>query len=198
MVKKILLTAALALLASTAWAEHAYIDFDGDGNMIVSGPFNAKIPQPGGATKAGPAHDHEKFLTENLAISVAGYYGTDQFVTVRVETTDAPAGTLTNDNLPTMAIAGQDFRARRGCIDISQDDIDAADDPLITFMDEAGVQMVPALHAVQLFVNNGDGTAEGVVLYMRNAPDGCDGIDAEFKAEFDRAFDAFVGSITAN
>lgn len=196
--KKTLLTAALTLLASTAWAEHEYVDFDDDGSLVISGPFDARIPAPEGATRAGPVHTHEKFLTENLAVSIAGYYGDDQFVTVQVETTDAAAGTLTSENLPVVEIAGQDFRARRDCVDISEEDIEAGDDPLITFMDDAGVQLVPALHAVQLFVTNEAGTAEGIILYMRNVPEGCEAVTADFKAEFDQAFDAFVGSITGN
>lgn len=176
-----LLMAALTLLATTVWAEHAYLDFDGDGNLVMSGPFNAKIPRPADAAKAGPVHTHEKFLTENLAVSAAGYYGKDQLVTVRIETTDASAGTLTNENLPIMAIAGQDFRARRVCVDISKEDVEAGDDPLITFMNDSGVKLVPAVHAVQLFVTNDDGTAEGIILYMRNVPDGCDSVTADFK-----------------
>ena len=44
------------MVASYAFAEHAYIDFDADENMVLTGPFDAIIPKPEGARTGGPEH----------------------------------------------------------------------------------------------------------------------------------------------
>ena len=100
--KKITLaTAALAFfLANTAFAEHAYINFDDDGNMVLTGPFDVVIPRPEGARLGQPENSSPSFLDEKLKVSKAGFFADDQFVMVQIETTNAPAGTLTNKNLP--------------------------------------------------------------------------------------------------
>jgi hypothetical protein len=188
---------ALTLLTFTAFAGDQYISVDKDGNMIVSGPFNAIIPKPAGAWTAGPMHSTPSFLDEQLKVSMAGYFAEAQFVTVQVETTDAGVGTLTNKNYPVRQIAGQEFRARDACIDISQEELDADADPTFEFIEDQGVKIVPAMQAVQLVVVNEDGTAQGTILFMRNVPGGCESMSPEFKAEFDAAFERFVGSIRA-
>ncbi|MCJ7556246.1 MAG: hypothetical protein MUP90_04950 [Gammaproteobacteria bacterium] len=197
--RRILITTAtlLAFFASAAFAADTYVNVDNDGNIVVSGPFNAVIPKPPGARSAGPVHASPSFLDEQLQISTAGYFADNQFVTVQVETTNAATGTLTNKNLPVVKIAGQEFRARDACIDISQEELDADDDQILEFVEDQNVQIVPAMQAVQLVVVNDDGTAEGTILFMRNVPGGCAAMTPEFKAEFDAAFERFITSIHA-
>jgi hypothetical protein len=182
-------------IVTVAFAEHAYIEYDADENMVISGPFNAIIPKPEGARIGGPEHSTGTFMGEDLKISKAGYFGDDQFVVVQVETTNAPAGTLTNKNLLAYEIAGEVFRARKLCVDISQEELNADDDPLFEFIELQMVQIVPAVQSLQLFVTAEDGTAEGVILYVRNVPGGCDALTPEFEAEFNAAFERFIESI---
>ena len=102
---KIITLAAAALtffLANTASAGQAYIHYDDDGNMVLSGPFNIVIPKPDGARQGPVEHSSPSFLDEKLQVSKAGYFADDQFVMVQVETTNAAAGTLTDKNLPYM------------------------------------------------------------------------------------------------
>ncbi len=196
--KRIITTTLMGLVlcvGSSAIAGDGSIDFDDDGNMVISGPFNAIIPKPEGARLGGPEHSTPSFLDEELKISKAGYFADDQFVVVKVEQTNAGAGTVTNVNLPVMELAGEEFRARTGCIDISQEDLDADDDPLFEFTETQSVQIVPAVNAVQLFVVNDEGTAEGIILYMRNVPGGCSTMTDEFEAEFTADFERFIESI---
>ena len=94
-------------------------------------------------------------------------------------------------------IAGQEFRARDSCIDISQEELDTDDDQLLEFIEDQNVQIVPAMQAVQLVVVNEDGTAEGTILFMRNVPGGCEAMTPEFKAKFDADFERFIASIRA-
>ncbi len=182
-------------VAAAAFAGHAYINFDAEENMVLSGPFDVIIPKPKGARIGGPEHSTPSFLAEDLKVSKAGYFADDQFVMVQIETTNAPAGTLTNKNLPVYELAGQDFRARTACIDISQEELDADDDPLFEFIELQMVQIVPAVQAVQLFVTTDDGTGEGIILYMRNVPGGCDALTPKFESEFNGAFERFIESI---
>ncbi|MGB5629025.1 MAG: hypothetical protein WBM57_06645 [Woeseiaceae bacterium] len=188
--------AAVALLFSvSAAAEHQYIEFAKAGHMVIAGPFNAIIPVPENARIGEPEHTTENFLAETLKVSKAGYFADDQFVMVQVETTNAPAGTLTNENLPAYKIGDREFRARTLCIDISQEELDADDAPLFEYIESYNVQIVPAVQAVQLSVTSEDGTAEGNIIYMRNVPGGCDAMTPEFEAEFDAAFGRFIESI---
>ena len=168
------IAALLCMLAFAASADHGYIKFDGDGNMVVSGPFNAVIPRPGGARYDGPVNSSPSFLDEKLKVSIAGYFADDQLVLVQIETTNAAAGTLSNQNLPTYDVAGQEFKARTACVDISQEELDQDSDDLFEFLEKQNVQIVPAVNAVQLFVTTEDGTGEGKILYLRNVPGGCD------------------------
>lgn len=192
------MTAAAALscfLASAALADHSYIDFDADGNMVISGPFDVTIPKPAGARLGGPEHTTPSFMSEDLKVSRAGFFGDHQFVMVDVETTNASAGTLTNNNLPVYELAGQEFRARTVCLDISQAELDADDDPIFEFIEGQSVQIVPAVNVLQLFVSNDDGTAEAKILFMRNLPGSCDAMTADFEAEFKAAFERFVEAV---
>ena len=196
--KKITMTAFAVLIwlvVPTAFADHAYIGYDADENMVISGPFDAVIPKPPNARIGAPEHSTERFLEEHLKISKAGYFADDQFVMVQVETTNAPVGTLTNKNLPVYKIGDREFRARDLCLGISQEELDADNDPLFEYVESYNVQIVPAVQAVQLVVTTDDGTGEGTIVYMRNVPGGCDALPPEFKAEFDAAFGRFVESI---
>ena len=185
----------MSLVAPEAIADQGYIRFDDNGNMVVSGPFNVIIPKPEGAGIGGPEHSTPSFLDEKLKVSRAGYFADDQFVMVQVETTNATPGTLSNKNLPVYEIAGEEFRARTACLDISQEELDRDDDPLFEFIESENVQIVPAVQGVQLFFVSEDGTGEGIILYLRNVPGGCDSVSPEFKAEFDGAFERFIESI---
>ena len=196
--KNITMMAADVLICSVASAEsadHSYIEFDAEENILISGPFDAIIPKPEGARIGGPENSSPSFLDEDLKVSRAGYFADDQFVMVQVETTNAAPGTLTNKNLPVYELAGEDFRARTACLDISQEELDTDDDPLFEFIEDQNVQIVPAVQGVQLFIVTEDGTGEGVILYLRNVPGGCDSVSPEFKAEFDAAFERFITSI---
>jgi hypothetical protein len=197
--KRILATTATTLtcVASMALAEDSYIEIDNDGNIGVSGPFDVIIPRPEGARTGGPVHSSPSFLDEQLKVSTAGYFADDQFVTVQVETTNAGVGTLTNKHFPVVEIAGEEFRVREKCIDISQEELDADDDPVFEFIEDQNVQIVPAMQAVQLIVINDTGTAQGTILYMRNVPGGCEAMSPEFKADFDAAFERFIKSVRA-
>jgi len=197
-VKKTTLTiAAVFLLFSlpAAAVDHEYIAFDSNGNMVIAGPFNAIIPIPEGARIGKPEHSRESFLAEELKISKAGYFADDRFVMVQVETTNAAAGTLTNENLDIYKIGDRDFRARTLCIDISQEELDSDDNPLLEYVEDYNVQIVPAVQAVQLFVTDDDGTAEGTILFMRNVPGGCVEMTPEFEEEFSSAFGRFIESV---
>lgn len=198
--KRIITTTLAGLVlcaASSVFAGEGFIDFDDGGNMVISGPFNAIIPKPEGARLGGPEHSTSSFLDEKLEISKAGFFADDQFVVVQIEQTDASTGTLTNSNLPVMELAGEEFRARTACVDISQEELDLDDDPLFEFTETQNVQIVPAVNALQLFVTNDQGTAEGIILYMRNVPGGCSAMTDEFEADFKAAFERFVESIRA-
>lgn len=189
-------TAILMCFTSAAInAQHAYINFDAEKNMVVSGPFDVIIPRPGDARVGGPEHSNENFLDEKLNISKAGYFADDQFVMVQIETTNAPAGTLSNENLPVHELAGQEFRARTLCVDISQEELDADDNALFEFIEGQNVQIVPGVQAIQLFATAEDGTGEGIILYMRNVPGGCSAMTPEFEAEFKSDFEGFIASI---
>ena len=185
----------ICLIVPAAFADHAYINFDENGNMVISGPFDAIIPKPEGARIAGPEHSSPSFLNEDLKVSKAGYFADDQFVMVQIETTNAAPGTLTNKNLPIYELAGEEFRARTDCLDISQEELNADDDPLFEFIESENVQIVPAVQAIQLIVATDDGTGEGIILFMRNVPGGCGALSPDSKAELHAAFERFVESI---
>ena len=183
------------LVASAAFADHSYINFDDDGNMVISGPFDAIIPKPAGARVGGPEHSTPSFLDEELKVSKAGYFADDQFVMVQIETTNAAPGKLTNMNLPVYELAGEEFRARTACLDISQEELNRDDDPLFEFIESENVQIVPAVQTLQLSVVTDDGTGEGFILFMRNVPGGCGTVTPKFEAKFKGDFERFIKSM---
>ena len=185
-------------ISLTGMAGHSFIEFDDAENMVLSGPFEVTIPKPAAAVGAlGPEHSTPSFLDEDLKVSRAAFYASDQFIVVQVEQTNAGPGRLTNKNLPAMELAGEEFRAREACLDISQEELDANDDSLFEFIEEMNVQIVPAVQAMQLFSVSDDGTAEGIVLFLRNVPGGCDSMSDEFHAKFKSDFEKFIESVRA-
>ena len=188
---------AACCIAPLAFADHAYVSMDDEENMVLSGPFNAVIPKPEGARAGAPEHSSLSFLDEELKISKAGYFADDRFVMIQIETTNGAPGTMTAENLPVYEIAGEEFRARTVCLDISQEELDSDSDPLFEFIEGQNVQIVPAVHAVQLMVTTDDGKGQGTILYMRNVPGGCEAVTEEFEKEFHGAFERFVESIRA-
>jgi hypothetical protein len=196
-VNKIVTLAATMLFVFSASAEtvdHAYLEFDSRDRLIVSGPFNVRIPKPKGARAAGPVHSNPRFLREQLRLSKAGYFVDDRFVVVEVETTDAGAGTLSYAHLPTIELAGQAFHTRTACVAISQAELDAGDDPLLEFVEAQGFDLQPAVYARQLLITTDDGSGEGIILYARRVND-CGDVTVEFEQEFDGQFERFIKSI---
>jgi len=196
-IKKTGIAALLSLLAMVSYAQDSYIAFDDAGNMKLSGPFNLTIPKPGNARQGGPHNGSPDLFNEKLKVSKAGYFGADQFVVVQVETTNAGPGTMSNEFLPVMKLAGQDFRARKGCVDISQEQLDGDDDPIFEFIEGFNVQIVPAVMAMQLLAVNESGTALGTVLFIRNVPGGCETMTPEFEKKFTSDFERFIESVRA-
>lgn len=195
--KLIGITLLLSIAATASHAQDSYIAFDDDGNMQLSGPFELTIPKPGNATPGGPKDSSPSLLNERLRVSVAGYFAADQFIVVQIETTSAGAGTLSNEHLPVMELAGEEFRARKGCADISQEELNADDDPLFEFVESFDVQIVPAVMAMQLVAVDSSGSALGTVLFLRNVAGGCESMTSEFEAKFTRDFERFIESIRA-
>jgi hypothetical protein len=96
-----------------------------------------------------------------------------------------------------MELAGEEFRARTGCIDISQEALDADDDPLFEFTETQNVQIVPAVNALQLFFVDDSGASEGIILFMRNVPGGCSSMSDEFESRFKNDVERFLDTIRA-
>ena len=59
------------------------------------------------------------------------------------------------------------------------------------------VQLVHAVQGMQLFFVSDDGTAEGIILFLRNVPDGCDSMSEDFHAKFKGDFERFIESVRA-
>ncbi len=197
------ITAAAAILicitGTTAGAaepiKHAFININENGNMVLSGPFNIIVPMPEGARIGGPEHSITRIPGEYLKTSRAGYFADDQFVVVQVETTNDAKGTLTNEHLPLVELAGREFRVRDLCVDISQEELDADDESIYEFIEDQNVQIVPAVNVMQLFATNDAGTAVGIIMYVRNVPGGCESLTPDFETEFKAAFERFIQSI---
>jgi hypothetical protein len=185
----------LSLVAAASQAQESYIAFDDAGNMKLSGPFSLTIPRPGEAKPGGPEDTSPNLFNEKLSVSKAGYFGADQFVMVQVETTNAGAGTMSNEFLPVMQLDGRDFRGRKACIDISQEELNADDDPLFEFVERYNVQIVPAVLAMQLMAVGESGSALGTILFMRNVAGGCDSLTPEFEQKFTADFERFIESV---
>lgn len=196
MKKRVMLASAI-LLTSTVLAGdsgHEYLAFDDQDQLVVSGPFEVSIPTPEGARKAEPVHSQSRFMREQLRTSKAGFFVDDRFVVIEIETTDAPPGTLTYPRLPIIEMAGHEFHTRAGCLEFTQEDLDTDDDPLIEFIERQGFDLMPAVHARQLFVTTDDGTGEGIILFARRIED-CSALSQEFEEDFDNQFERFIASI---
>lgn len=188
--------AVLGLTAQVACADHQYLTLDIDGSLLVTGPFNLVIPMPPPATPAKTQHTHSSFGMENLKTSRGGYYDEDRILIIEVETTDAPAGTITYEGMAMVEMAGLELPSRSGCVEITQEQIDAGDEPLLVFAKKNGWDPTPAVYARQIFLVNDDGTGEGITLFAKRV-NSCAKADEAFIAEFDSQFERFVTSVRA-
>jgi hypothetical protein len=177
--------------SATLAEDGEYMTLDDQGRLLVSGPFEVIIPGPPGFAVAGPVHKTEKFLAETLQVAKAGFFGDKQFVVVEVETTDAPAGTLSYADMPTVDLAGQEFRSRTLCIELTADDMEAGDEPLLTFIADQGFVVEPALYIRQLLFNTADGTGEAGILFAERVED-CETVSDEYRADFDQRTERFI------
>ncbi|UCG71773.1 MAG: hypothetical protein JSV45_10950 [Chromatiales bacterium] len=197
MTTRLSITAAvLALMATAAFADHQYLTLDIDGSLLVTGPFNLVIPMPPPATPAKTEHTHDTFGMENLKTSRGGYYDEDRILIIEVETTDAAPGTINYEGMAMVEMAGLELPSRSGCVEISQEQIDAGDEPLLVFAQKNGWDPTPAVYARQIFLVNDDGTGEGVTLFAKRV-NGCAEADEAFIVEFDSQFERFVKSVRA-
>ena len=195
--KNYLIPTAVILFCSGAAAaskDHEYLHFEGSDRLIISGPFDVVIPKPDGWRTADPVHSSPRLMMEQLQLSKAGFFSDEWLIVIEIETTDAAPGTLSNENLPTIAIAGSEFRARSRCVEISQQDIDAGDVPMLEFIQNQNFDPTPAVFARQLFVTTDDGTGEGIILFARRIGS-CENVTDAFSEEFDREFEKFVVSV---
>lgn len=197
MTTRLSITAAvLALMANAAFADHQYLTLDIDGSLLVTGPFNLVIPMPPPATPARTEHTHDTFGMENLQTSRGGYYDEDRILIIEVETTDAAPGTISYEGMAMVEMAGLELPSRSGCVEISQEQIDAGDEPLLVFAQKNGWDPTPAVYARQIFLVNDEGTGEGVTLFAKRV-NSCAEADEAFIAEFDSQFERFVTSVRA-
>jgi len=183
--------ASLVLPGLAGSGEAGYLVFDPNGDLVASGPFQFTVAKPAGHEAVGPATEQERFLGENLTTSIAGYLAADRFFLVQIETTDAPAGTISYDALPTLTMAGIEFSVREGCLDFP--DPGANQNPVVQFLVAKGYPLAPAQYVRQVLKVTGEGTAEGMVLFARHV-ESCTGEDVgeAFMKEFDEEFQAFV------
>lgn len=188
--------ALLGLSHQLALADHQYLTLDIDGSLLVTGPFNLVIPMPPPATPAKTEHTHSSFGMENLRTSRGGYYDADRILIIEVETTDAPPGTLSYEGMPVVDMAGLELPSRSGCVEITQEQIDAGDEPLLVFADRNGFDPTPAVYARQLFLLNANGTGEGITLFAKRV-NSCAEVDEAFMTGFDSQFARFVKSVRA-
>ena len=189
--KNQLVSAAAALgffAAQLAIADHAYLTLNNDGSLTASGPFNLEFPQPPNAETIVPRNSHTMFGPENLKTSRAGFFDDSRVMILEVETTDAQPGTIDYSGMPTVEMAGVRFPTRTGCLEISQEQLDAGDEPLLV--------LKPAVYGRQIFLVNEDGTAEGIALYAKRVEE-CSDVDNQFMTEFDSQFGRFVKSVRA-
>ena len=191
-----IIAAVLGLTAQVACADHQYLTLDIDGSLLVTGPFNLVIPMPPPATPARTEHTHDTFGMENLRTSRGGYYDEDRILIIEIETTDAAPGTISYEGMPIVEMAGLELPSRSGCVEITQEQINAGDEPLLVFAQENGFNPTPAVYARQLFLVNDEGTGEGVTLFAKRV-NSCEEADEAFIAEFNSQFERFVTSVRA-
>ena len=176
--------------APLVMAEHQYLRIDGE-NLLMSGPFELVIPRPPGANFANIQNSHTRFGMEKLATSRGGFFVEDRIMIIEVETTDAPAGTISYEGMPTVEFAGLELPSRSACLPVSQELIDSDEEPLIEYLEQIGFDPRPALYGRQLLLANKDGTGEGNALYAKRVAS-CTDIPEERIAEFDAQFETFV------
>lgn len=191
-----ILAAVVGLTAQLALADHQYLTLDIDGSLLVTGPFDLVIPMPPPATPAKTQHTHSSFGMENLRTSRGGYYDADRILIIEVETTDAAPGTISYEGMPVVEMAGLQLPSRSGCVEITQEQINAGDEPLLVFAQKNGFNPTPAVYARQLFLVNEDGTGEGITLFAKRV-NSCDEADEAFIATFDAQFERFLKSVRA-
>jgi hypothetical protein len=192
-----LFAAALSLALFTALpaaADHQYLALTEDGDLLASGPFDLRIPTPEGARIAKPRHTRTTFGMERIRTSRAAFVKDDRILIIEVETTDAPAGTISYEGMPLVKMAGLELPSRSDCLEISQAQLDVGDEPLFSLMKRAGFDPTPAMYARQLFLVNDDGTGEGIALYAKRVGS-CAEVTAEFMEIFDAQFERFVQSV---
>jgi hypothetical protein len=186
----------LGLCAQVATADHAYMSLDDDGDLVASGPFNLVIPRPPNAETITPRNSHTSFGLERLRTSRAGYFDDYRVMIIEVETTDGAPGTIDYSGMPMVEMAGLTLPSRRGCLYISDEELDADDEPLLELMQQINFDPKPAMYGRQVFLVAEDGKAEGIALYARRV-DNCDTIsDAEMQ-DFDAQFERFIKTIRA-
>lgn len=188
--------AVLGLSVQIAVADHQYLTLDIDGSLLVSGPFDLVIPMPPQATPNKTEHTHSTFRRENLRTSRGGYHDEDRILIIEVETTDAAPGTINYEGMPTVEMAGLELPSRSGCVQISQEQIDAGDEPLLVFAHKNGFDPTPAVYARQIFLVNEQGTGEGITLFAKRVSS-CDNVDEALITEFESQFERFVKSVRA-
>ena len=188
---RIILTSLVALFASqTALAEHQYLTIDGE-NLLVSGPFELTIPRPPGAKFANVQNSHTRFGMENLATSRGGFFVDDRILIIEVETTDAPAGTISYEGMPVVELAGLRLPSRSACLPLNKEQLEADDEPLIEFMNRIGFDPTPGMYGRQLLLTSKDGTGEVDALFAKRVKN-CDEISEEEMAEFNAQFERFA------
>ncbi len=188
--------AVLVFMAQLALADHQYLTLDLNGDLLVSGPFNMVIPMPPSATPAKTRHTKSSFGMEQLRTSRGGYYDDDRILVIEVETTDAEPGTISYEGMPVVEMAGLELPSRSACLAVSQEQVDAGDEPVLVFMSTNGFDPTPAIYGRQLFMMNADGTGEGIALYAKRVGS-CAVVDDAFIAEFDGQFERFVAAVRA-
>ena len=186
-----IITSLLSILGiQPAMAEHQYLLVDGE-NLLVSGPFELTIPRPPGAKFANVQNSHTNFGMERLQTSRGGFFVDDRILIIEVETTDAPTGTINYEGMPVVELAGLQLPSRAACLPVTEEQIDADDEPLLEFMEQIGFDPRPGLYGRQLFLANKDGTGEGIALYAKRVDD-CANISKAQLDVFEMQFEAFV------
>jgi hypothetical protein len=186
----------LALLGSSVALadDHAYLEFDQNGNLVASGPFDAIIPAPEGFQRAEPLHTSPQFMGETLQMTKAGFHNDDFFILLLIETTDAGAGTLSYDHMPTINFAGRDFHTQVGCLAITEQVIESNDVPTIEYIEHQGFNLLPAIYARQLLIQSEDGSGEAAILFAEQI-ESCDQVSEAYKTRFDQQFEKFIAEV---
>lgn len=198
MQRRLLITVLmLGFTAPVAMADHEYLSLAANGDLVASGPFNLVIPKPPAkAETILPRNSHTSFGLERLRTSRAGFFDDYRVMIIEVETTDGAPGTIDYSGMPMVEMAGLTLPSRRGCLLISEDQLEADSEPLLELMRQINFDPKPAMYGRQVFLVAEDGRAEGIALYARRV-DNCDTMTDADMAEFDAQFERFIQSIRA-